>query len=77
MSERLIRRKDLDRPPIRMPCNDVIIPQQVSFEMENGGITEMSIDMVNALGIYGQIKRLTPMNSSTYVKKVWDKLRSE
>ena len=77
MTEHLKRRPDLDRPPLKMPVNDVILIQTVAFESSTGGITEMSVDTVNALGIYGQIKRLPVMRSETYVKKVWDKLRAE
>ena len=77
MSETLKRRPDLDRPPIKMPCNDVILPQQVAFETEDGGIVEMSRDMVNALGIYGQVKALVPMDSGRYVKKLWERMRNE
>ncbi len=75
VSERLIRRPDLDRPPLKMPCNGVLLPQTVAFESSTGGITEMSVDTVNALGIYGQVKALPYMNSSTYVSNLWRRMR--
>ncbi|MFA7000365.1 MAG: hypothetical protein WC241_04615 [Candidatus Paceibacterota bacterium] len=77
VSECLIRRPDLDRPPIRLPVNNVLLPQTVAFECSDGTIMEMSREIVNALGIYGQVKRMTYINSGKYVKKVWDKIRSE
>ena len=70
MSEKLTRRPDLDRPPIKLPVNDMMLPQSVAFEDENGGIVLMSKEMVNALGIYGQVKRLTYMKSVNYRKVV-------
>ena len=53
-------RPDLSRPELVLPCNEVILPQQVAFEADNGTIFEMCLDRAEALGLLaiGQVAKL-------------------
>lgn len=59
--EKASYRPDMGRPELILPCNEVVLLQQVAFEAENGTVFEMCLDRAEALGLLaiGQVARLS------------------